>query len=170
MSYNPIIIVAGEPNSIFIEIFLKSLNYKKYKNQIVLICSYNLLKLQMKALNSKKKINLLKINDFNLSKLDKEKINLFDIKYNAKKPFEKSSKKSNTYINECFKLALKLLDKKISNKFINGPISKKHFLEGKELGITEYLAKKTKTKNMRCLYIIKSFCVPNYNTYSIKIY
>ena len=159
MNYNPIIIVAGEPNSIFIEIFLKSLNYKKYKNQIVLICSYNLLKLQMKALNSKKKINLLKIDDFNLNKLDKKKINLFDIKYNAKKPFEKPSNRSNTYINKCFKLALKLLDKKISNKFINGPISKKNFLEGKEFGITEYLAKKTKTKKYAMLIYNKNLSV-----------
>ena len=32
-------------------------------------------------------------------------------------------------------------------KFINGPISKKYFLKGKTLGITEYLGKKTKRKN-----------------------
>ena len=30
---------------------------------------------------------------------------------------------------------------------INGPISKKHFLKGKNLGITEYLAEKTKKNN-----------------------
>ena len=29
MNYKPIIIVAGEPNSIFSEIFFKSLRYKK---------------------------------------------------------------------------------------------------------------------------------------------
>ena len=33
------------------------------------------------------------------------------------------------------------------SKFINGPISKKYFLKGKTLGITEYLAKKTKKNN-----------------------
>ena len=33
------------------------------------------------------------------------------------------------------------------SKFINGPVSKKHFLQGKTLGITEYLEKKTKTTN-----------------------
>ncbi len=159
MNYNPIIVVAGEPNSIFIEIFLKSLNYKKYKHQLILICSYKLLKLQMKVLKSKKKINLLKIDDFNLNKLDKKKINLFDIKYHVKKPFEKSSKKSKTYIDDSFKLALKLLKKKISNKFINGPISKKNFLAGRELGITEYLAKRTKVKKYAMLIYNKNLSV-----------
>ena len=55
MVYKPIIIVAGEPNSIFSEIFFKSLKYKKFKSPIILIASYNLIKLQMKKLNIKKK-------------------------------------------------------------------------------------------------------------------
>ena len=33
MKYKPILIVAGEPNSIFFEIFLKSLKKKKLKVQ-----------------------------------------------------------------------------------------------------------------------------------------
>ena len=40
---------------------------------------------------------------------------------------------------------------KISNKLINGPVSKKFFLKNKFLGITEYLAKKTNTKNVAML-------------------
>ena len=39
MVYKPIIIVAGEPNSIFSEIFFKSLNIKKFKSPIILIAS-----------------------------------------------------------------------------------------------------------------------------------
>ena len=39
MNYKPIIIVAGEPNSIFSEIFFKSLKYKKYKSPIIIIAS-----------------------------------------------------------------------------------------------------------------------------------
>ena len=35
MNSKPIIVVAGEPNSIFIEIFVKSLKKKKYKNSII---------------------------------------------------------------------------------------------------------------------------------------
>jgi len=55
MAYKPIIIVAGEPNSIFTEIFFKSLKIKKFKSPLILIASLNLVKLQMKNLNIKKK-------------------------------------------------------------------------------------------------------------------
>ena len=37
MKNKPIIIVNGEPNSIFLEIFFKSLKYKKYKITLILI-------------------------------------------------------------------------------------------------------------------------------------
>ena len=55
MNYKPIIIVAGEPNSIFFEIFFKSISRKKFKSPIILIGSINLLKLQMKKLKFKKR-------------------------------------------------------------------------------------------------------------------
>ncbi len=165
MSYKPIIIVAGEPNSVFIEIFLKSLKYKKYKSNIILICSFKILKLQMKKLNIKKNINFLKIGDLNIKNLDKNKINLLNIKYSTKKAFEKTSKKSKKYIDECFQLALKLLKKKITNKFINGPISKKYFLSPKIPGITEYLAKKTQTKKFAMLIYNKNLSVCTLTTH-----
>ena len=59
---------------------------------------------------------------------------------------DKISYSSNLYIKNCFDLALKLMNKNSFIGLINGPISKKHFLEFKFKGITEYLAKKTKTK------------------------
>jgi len=59
MTSKPILIVAGEPNSIFFEIFFKSLEFKSFKKPLVLIASYKLLKLQMKQLNFKKKIKIL---------------------------------------------------------------------------------------------------------------
>ena len=55
MTYKPIIIVGGEPNSIFSEIFFKSLKIRKFKSPIILIASYDLIKLQMKKLNMKRK-------------------------------------------------------------------------------------------------------------------
>ncbi len=58
MDYKPIIIVAGEPNSIFSEIFFKSLRYKKFKSPIVLIASQQLIQLQMEKLKVKKKIKI----------------------------------------------------------------------------------------------------------------
>ena len=53
---NAILIVSGEPNSIFLEIFFKALKKTKTTKPLVLIASYNLLKLQMKKLKYKKKV------------------------------------------------------------------------------------------------------------------
>ena len=58
MSSSPILIVSGEPNSIFLEIFFKVLKLKKIKSPLILISSKNLLKLQMKKLKLKKKLNI----------------------------------------------------------------------------------------------------------------
>ena len=159
MVYKPIIIVAGEPNSIFSEIFFKSLNYKKFNSPIILIASKNLIELQMKKLNVNKKIRL--INFYNLKKyhLDNKKINLININFNQKKPFDKISSKSNKYIEKSFNIALEIMKRKISNKFINGPVSKKFFLKKKYLGITEYLAHKTKSKDFAMLIYNKELSV-----------
>jgi len=159
MIYKPIIIVAGEPNSIFLEIFFKALTYKKFKSPIILIASLNLLKLQMKKLNIKKNIKLLNSIKLNEYKLNNKSINLININYNPQKPFENVSSKSNHYIEQSFDLAIKILRKKITNKFINGPISKKFFLKKKFLGITEYLSNKTNTKNFAMLIYNKNLSV-----------
>ena len=159
MTYNPIIVVAGEPNSVFSEIYLKSINSKKFKSPIVLIASHNLIKFQMKRLNLNKKIRLIKCSDLKYKNLDNKKINLINVPFNQKKAFDKISNKSNNYIKESFNLALNILNKKITNKFINGPISKKFFLNKKYFGITEYLAHKTKTKNFAMLIYNKKLSV-----------
>ena len=159
MNYKPIIVVAGEPNSIFSEIYLKSINSKKFKSPIVLIASHNLIKLQMKKLNLSKKIRLIKFSDLKDKSLNNKKINLINISFNQKKAFDKISSKSNDYIEKSFNVALKILKKKITNKFINGPISKKFFLKKKYFGITEYLAHKTKTKNFAMLIYNKNLSV-----------
>ena len=165
MNYRPIIIVAGEPNSIFFEIFLKALKTKKFKSPIILVASLSLLKLQMNKLGSKKKIKLINLPLLKNLKLNNRSINLINIKYNQNKPFEKLSSKSNTYIKQSFELALKILKKKITNKFINGPISKKFFLRNKFLGITEYLAYKTKTKSYAMLIYNKNLSVSPLTTH-----
>ena len=159
MIYKPIIVVAGEPNSIFSEIFFKSLKIKKFNSPIILIASYNLIKLQMKKLNIDKKIRLIKLLDLKNTNLNNKKINLIDITFEQKKAFNKISNKSNNYLKKSFDIALKILNKKITNKFINGPVSKKFFLKKKYLGITEYLASKTKTKNFAMLIYNKKLSV-----------
>jgi len=147
MNKEPIIIVAGEPNSVFLETFFKSLKIKKFRSPLILIVSKKLLKQQMKKLGFDYKINTIDVNFKKYNELDNININLIDIKYEFNKCFDKISDKSNNYIEKSFKVALDLLTKNNFSKLINGPISKKHFLKGKSLGITEYLANKTKKKN-----------------------
>ena len=153
MNYKPIIIIAGEPNSIFFEIFFKTIDKNYFKSPLIIIGSMELLSRQMKVLGFDFKINLIDENYPNMDKLNNKKINIINVNYNFKKPFEKISQKSNNYITECFKLALKIIKRKNYLKLINGPIVKKSFLNGKSLGITEYLAQKTKRKNKVAMLI-----------------
>ena len=147
MKVEPIIIAAGEPNSVFLEIFFKSLKNHKYRSPLIIIVSKKLLQEQMKKLGFNFKINTIDKNFNAFKKLNNKNINLIDVKYKFNDCFEKISNKSNNYVEETFKIALKVLNQNKLSKFINGPISKKHFLKGKSLGITEYLAKKMKKNN-----------------------
>ena len=153
MNYKPILIIAGEPNSVFLEIFFKSIKDNKYKSPLILIVSKELLIKQMKLLNFDFKTNLINEHYLNINKLNNKKINIINIDYNFKKPFEKISKNSNNYITESFALALRMVKKNKYLKIINGPVSKKSFLNGKSLGITEYLAHKTKRRNKVAMLI-----------------
>ena len=149
MSSKSILIVGGEPNSIFLEILFKTLKKNKFKKPIILITSHLLLLSQMKKLGFKFKINLIDKKNINFHELNNKKINIIDVNYKFKNSFEKISNNSNKFISECFLIALKLL-KKEKNFFtglINGPISKKNFLKGNFLGMTEYFAEKTKKNN-----------------------
>ena len=165
MNYKPIIVLAGEPNSIFTEIFFKALKSQKFKSPIILIGSHKLIKLQMNKLNMTKKIKLINLMNIKKDNLNNKNIYLININYNQKKAFEKISTKSNIYIKKSFKVALEILKMKISNKFINGPVSKKFFLKKKYLGITEYLAHKTKTKKYVMLIYNKNLSVAPLTTH-----
>ena len=143
MKNKPIILVASEPNSIFLEIFFKSIKLKKYKSPLVLICCKKILLNQMKQNKFKKKINILDLNNIKKYKLNNKEINLIDIKCQTNN--NKYSKElTNEYIKKSFDLALNLIRNKFSNKLINGPVNKKTFLNKKFLGITEYISKKYK--------------------------
>ena len=152
MNYKPILIVSGEPNSIFLEIFFKILKKYNIKNPLILISSKKILKLQMAKLKFKKKIRIINYKKLNQYKLDNKFINLIDVKYNQEKAFEKISNKSNNFIKKSFDLAFEILKKNSINKMINGPISKKKFLRNKFLGITEYISYKF-NKKKTCMLI-----------------
>ena len=157
MNYKPIIIVAGEPNSIFFELFFKVVK-KKIKSPIIIIASKKLIIKQAKIL--KKRIDFSVTNEFEIVKKSKlKKINLIDVDFKQSSGFSKISDKSNQYIENCFDIAIKLLKKNISNKFINGPVSKKNFLKKRFNGITEYLAHKTNTKKFAMIIYNKKLSV-----------
>ena len=123
MGKEPIIIVGGEPNSVFLEIFFKSLKTNTYKSPLIIIISKKLLQEQMKKLGFAFKINDIDKNLKNFSKLNNSKINLINVNYKFKNCFEKITSKSNKYIDETFKTALNFIKLNNLSKFINGPVS-----------------------------------------------
>lgn len=163
MTTKPILIVAGEPYSIFLEIYFKSLRQKKIKNlknPIILICSKNLLIKQMKKFKYKFKIREVRKSNFDTKKLTNKTINLINVNFGIKKTFDKISSKSKPYIEDCLNVALSLVKRNNIKILINGPISKKHFLQKKFLGMTEYFAQKTNSKGKEVMLIFnKSLAV-----------
>ena len=160
----PILIVAGEPYSIFSEILFKSIKKKSFKKPIIVIGSLKLFKKQMNQLKFKVSFNIIR-EDFKLHELKNNDLNIIDVNFNFKKLFSDITNKSNSYNKKCFEIALKLIRKKKFSGLINGPISKKHFLKNKFLGITEYLAKKTNTKNFAMLIYNKDLAVSPITTH-----
>ena len=97
----------------------------------------------MSRLKYKIGINLINQDKILSNKILKNKINLINVDTQLEKTFDKITSRSNKYIEKCFDIGLKLMKKKIGYGIINGPISKKYFLNKKYSGITEYISKKT---------------------------
>ena len=146
----PIIIVTGDLDSVFFEIFFKSLKKKKIKSPIILICNvenYKLEKTKYKFKGIEKAYTLKQIFKKNLNP---KTIYLFDIEL---------SKDQKQYLDKSFKIAFELIKKGVSNKMINGPINKKNFLNNKFLGITEYISKSFQIKKTGMLIYNKKISV-----------
>ena len=146
MNIKIILIALGEPNSTFSEVLFKyfcSIKFKKTNKKIVLVGCKDLLQQQMKKLRYKLTLN--EISNIKYSKSNE--INIINVDYKFKKIFNKITSQSNEYIKNCFDLSFKIIKKNKSIGFINGPVSKKHFLKKKYPGITEYIARKTNSKN-----------------------
>ena len=160
MNFNKILVVLGEPNSIFSEVLFKyfnSKNFKKNKSIIIIVGNKKLIFKQMGKLRYDFKINQIN----SIDKAKKQVINLIDIDYKFKKPFSKISSSSNKYIENSFKKALQLIKINKISKLINGPVSKKYFLKKKFPGITEYVGFKTNTNNpVMLIYNEKLSVVP----------
>ena len=165
MNRKPILIVGGEPYSIFSELLFKAFKKLNFKRPIILIASKSLFIKQMKKLGFK--YSFKEIDKKLSSKIynKKKEINIIDVNFNHTKVFDKISDKSNKYISECFKIANNLLENKKAYALINGPISKKNFLKKKFLGITEYLAYKNNTKKFAMLIYNKNLSVSPLTTH-----
>ena len=154
MKNKPILIVSGETRSIFFEIFFKSIKRKKYRSPIILICNHKYLLSQMKKFKFNKKVKIFEISSIKKAEIDNNCINLINV------DFTKSDKKNNSYyIKKCFNVAIDLIKKKYTYKFINGPINKKTFLKNKFLGITEFISSRFKEKNIGMLIYNKNLSV-----------
>ena len=161
MSSKIILIVSGEPKSIFFEIFFKSLKKISIKSPIILISSKTLLENQMKKFKFKKKLKLLDEDKVEKYKLDNKKINLIDVKFKSKenKNLERLLNSPNLFIKSSLDIAFKILKRGKVYKFINGPISKKNFLNKKYLGMTEYISSHFSVNNSAMLIYNKKLAV-----------
>tara|TARA_B100001939_G_scaffold329121_1_gene325076 strand:+ start:820 stop:1770 length:951 start_codon:yes stop_codon:yes gene_type:complete len=142
MNINHILVAMTEPKSIFLEILLKyftSKSFKTNKKIISLVGNISEIKKEIKKNNYNIKLN--EIMDIRNSK--RNYVNLIDIKINKKSSYIDIS----NYISDCFGKSLSILKKNKKIALFNGPINKKTFLKKKYLGITEYLAKKTNSKD-----------------------
>tara|TARA_B100000123_G_C25697054_1_gene413571 strand:- start:263 stop:1225 length:963 start_codon:yes stop_codon:yes gene_type:complete len=163
MNIEYVIIILGEPYGTFSEIIGKYFSRKKKLNKkIIIIGNKKLFNSQLRKLNY-----IIKVNEISRYIDAKRNIlNFIDINFEYKKIFSNITSKSKNYIEKCFKKALKIINKE-KEKFIliNGPISKKTFLSKKYLGITEYLSKKTNSKNEVMLIYNKKFSVTPLTTH-----
>ena len=164
MNIKPILIITGEPYSIFSEIFFRTLRKNKFKKKIIIIGSLKLLKKQNKFLGFKDIFNEVSSN-FKISDLKKNAINVINIELKTTKAFTKISTKSKDFIKMCFEIALILLLKKKVSGVINGPVSKVNFLPKNILGITEYFAKLTNINNYAMLIYNKNLSVSPMTTH-----
>ena len=158
MSHKPIIIVPGQIDSVFFEIFFKSLKKKKIYSPLIIICSLKIFKKSVKKYNFKGNYNLI-TNKFNIGQLNKSMLNIINIKLQISKNKQVSKKLENDYLNKCFKTAFKILKDKHTYKFLNGPINKKTFLKKKFLGITELITKSFNKLNTGMLIYNKNLSV-----------
>ena len=113
MPRKPIIIVPGQPNSIFFEIFFKSLAVKKIISPIIFICCINLFKFNARKYRFNKNFNL--INSENIkNNLMNNCIYILDVKLNKNKLGKIQFCNNKEYLNRCFYESFKLLKKNIT--------------------------------------------------------
>ena len=151
-NFKKIIIVCGDPNSINSEIIYKSFKKldKKLKKKIFLIGNVELIKKQFKKLQYPAEV--LKVKNLNVNNFD-NKIKIIDVPLEFKNPFDVNKKSRETYIYRSLNLGHKYAIRNDVSGFINCAINKRLFKK-KNIGVTEFLAKKCKiNKNSEVMMI-----------------
>ena len=149
---NLIGIIAGDPESINSEILAKAWKKKRnFKNvNIFVIGNYNLIKSQFKVM--KIKIDLKKFKSFQNNNF-KKKLMVYDIPLIFKNPFKINKKSKSKYVIRSFNTALKFIKSKKIKGLINCPINKKEIFMNSNIGVTEFLAKKTASYGKEAMVI-----------------
>lgn len=141
-------IVLGEPNSINSEILAKS---HAFKSNAIIVGNYKLLKSQLQILKIKRKLRKIRKPE-DIKKNDKI-LNILDVPLKFGNPFNVHHRESSNYIKRCLIISHNLcLQKKIKG-IINCSINKKNLFKNKNLGVTEFLAKKNKVLNSEVMVI-----------------
>ena len=158
MLLKPILIVPGQIDSIFFEIFFKSLVKKKFLSPIILVCSVEYFIKNAEKFKFKGNYQLIEPNF--IKKINNRKT-IYVINVNIKKDRNKliQLKNNKKYIFECFNAAFKILENKLTYKFLNGPINKDKILNKKYLGITELITTKFNKINTGMLIYNKELSV-----------
>ena len=145
-------IIAGEPLSINSELIAKAWKKidKNIKKQIFVIGNYHLIKKQF--LNLKIKMLIKKVNKLE-NHLNTNTLQILDVPIQFKDPFTIKEKINSKYLKDCLSLGHRLsINKKIIG-FINCPIDKKKTFKNSNMGVTEFLAKKSKLNNTEVMMI-----------------
>ncbi len=147
-----IAIVTGEPNSINTEIIAKSWKVitKNQKKKIFLIGNYLLIKKQLKKLRIK--VPIRKIENIH-NKINGNYLQILDVPLKFTSVFRVSKNETSKYVLKSLDLAHHMSKNKIIKGFINCPINKKNTFKKKNIGVTEFLAKKNKVSGKEVMLI-----------------
>ena len=158
MRLKPIIVLPGQSNSIFFEIFFKSLK-KKINSPIVLVGCFKIFSDNVKKYKFNGNYSLISFDIKKIKNLKNGSLNIIDIEYKKNSAHLAQIKNDGVYMKKCFNVAFELLKKKVTYKFLNGPINKKKFLIKKYLGITEFISNHFNIKKFGMLIYNKKLSV-----------
>ena len=144
-----ILLISGDPNSINSELIYKSLKkLSKNKKKIYLISNFKLLKSQLKKLNLKLNISIVKNID---QEVKNRNIKLIDIKLKFKEPFRVNQKEASKFVIKSLNLANDIALNNSDVGIINCPIDKKLLKKKLELLSIFLLSQKLKLMKRQCL-------------------